>query len=149
MSKEGHFILAALFLFPVFILFGCSAPIKAIVYDLNGLQKEVSGVSTDQGNYIEVLDGLAFRRIKLNNVSAIFISPGETLSFDGHLYYQTEMWLTDGTKILAYVLPDGKRSSSYVNVNTTIIAKSGGDPYVIKLKDVKEIRFLIPQKDEK
>lgn len=126
--------------------FSCSAPIKAIIYDQNGLQKEVSNVHTDQGDYIEVLDGLAFRRIKLANISAIFISPGETLSRDGHLYFQTEMWLADGTKILAYVLPDGKRSSSYININTTLLAKTGTDLFSIKLKDVKEIRFLIPQK---
>jgi hypothetical protein len=137
---------APLLLLPLLLCSGCAAPIKAVVYDVNGLQKEVTDVMTDQGDFIEVMDGLAFRKIKLRKISAIFISPGETLSRDGHLYYQTEMWLVDGTKILVYILPDGKRSSSYVNVNTAIVAKANGDPYTIKLKDVKEIRFLVPQK---
>ena len=146
MIPRGLLFAAALSLFILFFNSGCAAPIKAVIYDINGLQKEVSGVMTDQGDYIEVMDGLAFRKIKLRKISAIFISPGETLSRDGHLYYQTEMWLVDGTKILVYILPDGKRSSSYVNVNTAIVATANGDPYTIKLKDVKEIRFLVPQK---
>jgi hypothetical protein len=140
--------LALLFLLLPF-LSGCSAPLHAVIFDLNGLQKEVVGVRTDRGDFIEIMDGLAFRKIRLNKISRLYISPRETMSRDGYLYYQTELWLNDGTKSLAYILPDGKRSSSYVNINTSLLATSSGGPYAIKLKDVKEVHFLIPQKKKK
>ncbi|MFH0921039.1 MAG: hypothetical protein V1913_11840 [Fibrobacterota bacterium] len=131
-----------LLLLPLFLLVGCAASnLRGVVFDANGLQKEVSRITTNKGAYIELLDGLAVRRILLSKISVLMISPKEATSFKGELYYLTEIWLTDGNKIQSYVLPDGRRSGAYVNVNSVLTASTSSGPFNIKLKDVKQVKF--------
>lgn len=125
------------------LLLGCaSSNLRGVVFDANGLQKEVYRVTTNKGAFIELLDGLAIRRIPLDKISVIMISPKEATSFKGELYYLTEIWLTDGNKIQSYVLPDGRRSGAYINVNSLLIAKTTSGSFSIKFKDVKQVKFV-------
>jgi len=131
-----------LFLYFLAISIGCAGSLRAVIFDANGLKKEVYNITTDKGGIIEVLDGLAVRRLNLKKVSVIKISPKETKSYKGELYYLTEIWLTDGNKIQSYVLPDGRRSGSYINVNSSIIAKTDNGTYTIKIKDIRQVKFI-------
>lgn len=136
--KPAQFILLAVF---IFLINSCSVT-KAVVVDLNGLEKEVYSITTDKGEIIEVLDGRAFRRISLDQISVIKISPKQTKSFKGNLYYLTEIWLIDGSKIQSYVLPDGKLTGAYINVHTNIMAKTKNGTFEIPAKEVKQIKFM-------
>jgi len=118
-----------------------SSSLRGVIFDANGLQKEVYRISTNKGPFIELLDGLAIRRIPLDKISVLMISPKEATSFKGELYYLTEIWLADGNKIQSYVLPDGRRSGAYINVNSVLVAKTPSGSFDIKLKDVKQIKF--------
>jgi hypothetical protein len=133
-----------LFVFSAFLFSGCVSSLKAVVYDANGLQKEVYRLTTNKGGYIEILDGLAVRKIRLNKISLLTISPKEATSFNGELYYLTEIWLSDGNKIQSYLLPDGRRSGAYVNINSLLMARTTSGDYSIKFKDIKQVRFIQP-----
>jgi len=125
----------------LFFAQGCSHT-KAVIFDANGLEKEVVDVTTSRGKSIEVLDGLAFRTIPLKRINDLNISSRETKSHDGELYYLAEIWLTDGSKVQTYLLPDGRRSGAYVNVNTLLLAKTPNGAYQIQIKDVKKVQFV-------
>ena len=122
-------------------LLSCSGSLRAIVIDSNGLAKEVTHITTDKGQVMEVLDGLAVRAIKLDRISIINISSKETKSHKGSLYFLSEIWMVDGSKIQTYLLPDGRRSGAYINVHSVLKARTPSGTYSIKIKDIKQIKF--------
>ncbi len=124
-----------------FCILGCAPRFIATVTDSSGQRRELGAVTTDKGGVIEVLDGPALRHINLKNIQTVLIKNTSTASHNGELYYAAELWLTDSTKILSYLLPNGKRTEAYVNVSRTLIGKTAAGRYEIPFKDVRQIRF--------
>ena len=134
------------FLFPlslvaVAVLYGCSTTLRAVVTDNAGQRREISHVTTDRGSVIEVLDGPAFRKIPLKQIQNLLIRNSATASRDGELYYATEIWLTDSTKVLSYLMPNGQRTEAYVNVTASVVGKTPAGTFSIPLKDVRQLKI--------
>jgi hypothetical protein len=123
------------------VLSGCSTSLKAVVTDNAGQRREISHVSTDRGSVIEVLDGPAYRKIPLNKIQNLLIRNSATASRDGELYYATEVWLTDSTKVLSYLMPNGQRTEAYVNVTGSVVGKTPAGSFAIPFKDVRQLKI--------
>ncbi len=127
----------------LFFLSACAPHNRAIVWDSNGLEKEVYNLSSVlNGRQALVKDGLAFRSIKFEDIGVIKIIPDITFHKDGALYYLTEIWMVNGDKIQPYTLENNKQSKSFINVSDEITAETESGEFRIKLKDVKQIKFL-------
>jgi hypothetical protein len=119
-----------------------SESLVAIVTDHLGQRREICAVTTNKGNFLEVLDGPAYRKIPIAKVHNMLIRNNATASRDGELYYTAELWLTDSTKILSYLLPNGQRTEAFVNITPMLKGKTAAGSYEIPLKDVRQLRFV-------
>ncbi|MBL8028533.1 MAG: hypothetical protein JNL74_19065 [Fibrobacteres bacterium] len=122
-------------------LVACSAPLRAVITDFQGQRREVVGITTDRGGVIEVLDGPAYRKIPINKIQNLLVKNNGTASRDGELYYSAEVWLTDSTKVLSYLMPNGQRTEAYINVTSNIIGKTDAGTFAIPMKDVRQVRI--------
>lgn len=125
------------------ILTSCAPKNRAIIWDSNGLEKEVYNLTTViNGKKAIVKDGLAFRTINFEDIGVIKIIPDQTSTQDGSLYYLTEIWMVNGDKVQPYKLKNNKESLAFINVSDEIVAETESGIFRIKLKNVKQIKFL-------
>jgi len=120
---------------------GCSGTLKAVVTDYQGQRREVSEITTDRGSIIEVLDGPAYRRIPISKIQNLLVKNNATASREGELYYAAEVWFTDSTKALSYLMPNGQRTEAYINVSSNLIGKTPSGSFSIPMKDVRQVRI--------
>jgi hypothetical protein len=124
------------------LLPGCKEPIRALVTDVNGLETEISGLQFSGGGIIKAKEGQALRQIRTGEIGIIKISAEETESIDGEIYYLAELWLVDGSQIIPRVTPDGERIGAFINVMNEVYGITPTGDFRIKLRDVKQIKFL-------
>ena len=121
---------------------GCKEPVRALVTDVNGLETEVMDLRFASGTTVKAAEGAGFRLIHTGDIGIVKISSEETESIEGELYYLAEIWLVDGSQIIPRITPEGKRIGAYINVNNEVSGATPTGEFSIKLRDVKQIKFL-------
>ncbi|MFH1760505.1 MAG: hypothetical protein ABIA63_05325 [bacterium] len=127
------------------LLLGCmKIHIKAVVQDINGLETEIDKARLAKGNAFYVIDGMARRTIPIKEVDIIKFSSDVLKTINGEIYYQAQVELKDGTKIIPYQLPDGTRSPVFVNIENEIQGDYHSGKFSLDLKDAGVITIIIP-----
>ncbi len=123
--------------------FYCSSSInRAIIIDSSSLQIPVDKIKLAKDrNKLTILEGLSTRKIPLKNINWIRISPKSVKNINGKTFYQTEIELKDGYKIISYSLENGEKSRSYVCINNDVIASTTNGSVRLKLSNVAKISF--------
>jgi hypothetical protein len=124
------------------LLPGCKEPIRALVTDVNGLETEIMELQFSRGPVLKAKEGQSLREIRTSEIGIIKISAEETESVEGELYYLAEIWLVDGSQIIPRITPEGARIGAYVNIDNEVLGKTPTGDFKIRLRDVKQIKFL-------
>ena len=124
------------------LFLSCSGKgMRALVLDVHGLETEVYQLDFEKGDILQAIEGRANRRIRIEDIGIIKISPEETETFEGELYYLAEIWLVDGSQIIPRITPEGSRIGAFLNVKNTVYGKTPTGDFTIKLRNVKQIKF--------
>ena len=125
----------------LFALFGCGST-KAIIIDSGSLQTPVQKLwLVKDKNKLRIIEGKNNRVVPLKEISWIRISSKEVRNQEGKTYYQTEIELKNGNKIMSYRMKDGQKSGAFVCVDNTVEAKTQSGSVRFKLSDVAKISF--------
>jgi hypothetical protein len=122
------------------VLWLCGCDANGVVTDNAGVETQVKNISLSSGSAITVLNGESLKNIPLEAISEVTISPEDSRTIGGRLFFLASVTLQDGTKLDAR--NKGNNPLTHISVADVITGQSHKGQFSISLVNVAKVKIL-------